>query len=196
MWAMCGSTLLTMIFITGDMTDKPKHEPNKNYKKSSLSNSPLEKAATRLQDEYRLREQTMASNLLAIEQSNAFLIDLLKRMQQLNLKPHSASMRSEINGIIELIQGQLNNDNWTHFERFFVLSSNSFISSLTSEHPDLTPTEKRLCMLLHMNLCTKEISEITLQSCRAIEMARHRLRAKFGLSRDESIQTYLSKFSQ
>ncbi len=178
------------------MTAKPKQETNKKLDNSLSSNSPLEEADSRLQEEYKLREQTMASNLLAIEQSNAFLIDLLKRIQQLNLKPHSASIRSEINGIIQLIRDQLNNHDWSHFERFLLLADNSFIKSLTSEHPDLTATEKRLCTLLNMNLSTKEISEITLQSCQAIEMARHRLRTKFGLDRDENIQTYFSKFSQ
>ncbi len=177
------------------MTDKPKQKPSNNHHNSSNSNSPIEEASSRLEDEYRLREQTMAYNLLAIEQSNAFLIDLLKRMQQLNLKPHSASIRSEINSIIELIRSQINNDNWRHLERFFMLSNSSFFQALTSKHPDLTPTEKRLCMLLQMNLSSKEISEITMQSCQAIEMARHRLRAKFGLSRCENLQTYFSKFN-
>ena len=171
----------------------PKQEPNEKEDSKSNPNSQIGNAASRLQDEYRLREQTLASNLLAIEQSNAFLIDLLQRMQQLNLKSHSVSVRSEINGIIELIREQLNNDNWVHFERFFLLSNNRFIKSLTCKHPDLTSTEKRLCILLHMNLSTKEISGITMQSCRAIEMARHRLRLKFGLSRNENIQTYFSK---
>ncbi len=178
------------------MTAKPKQESNKIQDNSSKPRSPLEEADSRLQDEYRLREQTMASNLLAIEQSNAFLIDLLKRMQQLNLRLHSASIRSEINGIIELIRDQINNDNWVHFERFFLLSDNSLIKSLTSEHTELTSTEKRLCTLLNMNLSTKEISEITLQSCQAIEMARHRLRVKLGLDRDENIQSYFSRFNK
>lgn len=171
----------------------PKQVPNEKEDSKSNPNSQIGNAASRLQDEYRLREQTMASNLLAIEQSNAFLIDLLKRMQQLNLKSHSASIRSEIKEIIGLIQGQLDNDNWIHFERFFLLSNNRFIKVLGAKHPDLTSTERRLCMLLHMNLSTKEISEITMQNCRALEMARHRLRSKFGLSRDENIQTYFSK---
>ena len=173
------------------MPNKPK--PNKQQDNESHSNSQISKASSRLENEYRLREQSMASNLLDIEQSNAFLIDLLKRMQQLNLKSHSVSVRSEINGIIELIRDQLNNDTWVHFERFFLLSNNRFIKFLGAKHPDLTSTERRLCMLLHMNLSTKEISDITMQSCRALEMARHRLRSKFGLSRDENIQTYFSK---
>jgi hypothetical protein len=178
------------------MPNKTKQKLTKQRDKHSNPMSSIEEASSRLENEYRLREQTMASNLLAIEQSNAFLIDLLKRMQQLNLKPHSASIRSEINDIIELIRGQLDNDNWVLFDRFFLLANNYLIKSLTSEHPNLTLTEQRLCILLHMNLSTKEISEITMQSCRAIEMARHRLRLKFGLRRDENIQTYFSKFSQ
>lgn len=173
------------------MNKKPKQEP----KIRSGSKNALKIAASRLEEEYRLREQAMASNLLAIEQSNAFLINLLKRVQRLNQKSHSASIRTEINDIIELIRGQLDNDNWVHFERFFVLSNNTFIKALTAEHPDLTSSEKRLCMLLQINLSTKEISEITMQSCQAIEMARHRLRVKFELNREENIQTYFSKFS-
>ncbi len=160
----------------------------------SQKNSAIEAASARLKNEFLQREKTMAANLLALEQINAFLIDLLKRMQQLNLNATNSSLRSEITGIVELIQAQINSKNWNHFERFYKLANNNFLQALTAKHPDLSPTEKRLCMLLQMNLSTKEISDITMQSCRAIEMARHRLRIKFGLSREDNIQAYLATF--
>ena len=175
-------------------TDNTKRKCSQPSEPTSQKNDFSEAAALRLQNEFILREKTMAANLLAIEQINSFLIDLLKRMQQLNLKATNSSLRSEITGIIELIQAQINSKNWNHFESFYKLANNHFLQALTDKHPDLSPNEKRLCMLLQMNLSTKEISDITMQSCRAIEMARHRLRIKFGLSREDNIQAYLATF--
>jgi len=162
----------------------------------SKEDSSIQNAATRLEKEFVQRERSMAANLLAMEQNNAFLIELLKRMQQLNLKTTNASLQSEIMGVIELIQSQINNENRDRFETFYKHANNNFIQALTTKHPDLTPSEKRLCMFLQMNLSTKEISDITLQSCRAIEMARHRLRKKFGLDREANLQCYLATFNE
>ncbi len=167
-----------------------KHQSRKTLSKQE---STIQDAASRLEKEFMLREQSMAANLLALEENNAFLIELLKRMQQLNLKTANVSMQSEIMGIIDLIQSQINNKNWDRFETFYKHANNNFIQTLTSNHPDLSPSEKRLCMLLKMNLSTKEISDITLQNCKAIEMARHRLRKKFGLNRETNLQHYLSR---
>ncbi len=175
-------------------TNNPTKTPGQLPETASHENNSIEGASRRLEDEFVMREKTMAANLLALEQVNAFLIDLLKRIQQLNLMAPNALIRSEISAIIELMQAQINNKNWDHFESFYKLANNRLLQALTKAHPDLSVTEKRLCMLLQMNLSTKEISAITMQSCRALEMARHRLRIKFGLNREDNLQTYLSTF--
>lgn len=67
---------------------------------------------------------------------------------------------------------------------------------LIKEFPDLTVNERRLCALLSINMSTKEISDITRQSAHSINMARSRLRKKFGLTnRQASIQEFLQKYN-
>ncbi len=146
----------------------------------------------KLRGELLLKEGTIASNLLIIEQSNGFLVDLLKRIQKIHLNTQSRSTRSEINTLIELIREQLNNYDRDHYEQLYTPENSRFIDSLCRKHPNLTSMEKKLCMLLSMGLSTKEISDITMQNCRAIEMARHRLRSKFQLNRSDNIIEYLS----
>jgi len=51
-----------------------------------------------------------------------------------------------------------------------------------------------LCAMLRMDLSIKEISELTIQNHRAVEMARHRLRQKFNLEREDNLTAYLSHF--
>ncbi len=148
----------------------------------------------KLHRELMLNEQAIRSNLVAIEQSDAFLTDLLKRIQTIQHSTHSSSTRSKINTVIELIHKQLNRDVRDGYEQLYTPSRSRFMDSLCCKHPNLTSMEQKLCMFLSMGLTTKEISDITMQNCRAIEMARHRLRSKLPLSRSDNIIEYLSGF--
>ncbi len=66
--------------------------------------------------------------------------------------------------------------------------------NLIQRFPDLSPNEQRLCAFLKLNLATKEISSMTGQSPRAIEMARFRLRKKLGIStQDVNLITFISQ---
>jgi hypothetical protein len=148
-----------------------------------------------LKVELASKESTLASKLLKITKQNEFLIHLLKRIKEININTGNAAARNSFKEVIDLIKNQVSEKNWEEFETMYASGNSEFIRNLNKAHPDLTSNEKRLCLLLQMNLSTKEISDITRQSCRAIEMARHRLRLKFQISREENINTYLSQFS-
>ena len=150
----------------------------------------------RLKKEIVFREKTMATNLLLIEHHNAFLLELLKQMQAIYANPRHLSVHEEIDKLVDLVQQQLKKVDNHHFERFFFLTHARFVESLNKEHPDLTALERRMCMLLFSGLTTKDISEVTMQSCRAVEMARHRIRKKLGLDRKDNISAYLVNLSQ
>ncbi len=142
------------------------------------------------------QQKNLICTSLSIEKHNAFLIDLLRRAQQINLRTKDEEVRKEIHAIIELIQKQVKEENSRSFEAFYTSANSDFIKNLTGAHPDLTAMEKRLCIFLHMNMSTKEIADITMQNFNAIEMARHRLRKKLALKRCDSLTAYLTKFSE
>jgi tetratricopeptide (TPR) repeat protein/DNA-binding CsgD family transcriptional regulator len=66
-----------------------------------------------------------------------------------------------------------------------------FYSKLYERHPDLTPNEKKLSAFIRLNMSSKEISSVTFQSVKSIEIARSRLRKKLNLKRNENLNMYL-----
>ena len=84
-------------------------------------------------------------------------------------------------------------DVWKEFEIRFQEVHSDFYNNLNEKYPDLTPNEKKICAFLRLNMSTKDISAITYQSVRSIDMARFRLRKKIGLETDENLVTFLAQ---
>ena len=79
------------------------------------------------------------------------------------------------------------------FEIRFQQVHNSFYDKLNALSPDLSTNERRLCAFLKLSMSTKEISSITGQSPRSIDVARTRLRKKLNLTNnDSSLSDFLS----
>jgi len=84
---------------------------------------------------------------------------------------------------------------WNELEHHFEQINDSFYKNITHQFPNLTPNERKLCAYLRLNLSTKDISSITSQSLRSIEIARTRLREKLNLKgADEDLHSFLIKF--
>ena len=105
-------------------------------------------------------------------------------------------MRNELRHIIRRLQKSTGADShWAEVEKTLASSNDAFFENLLKEYPNLTKNERKLCTLIHMNLSTKEISNITHQSIGSINVARSRLRQKFGLTdSDTSLIAFLDKF--
>jgi len=83
-------------------------------------------------------------------------------------------------------------DAWAEFELHFEKTHKSFYTDLLRLHPDLTPSERRMCAFIKLNLGTKEIAMIQTKSSRSIESARYRLKKKIGLGENDSLSRYLN----
>ena len=80
---------------------------------------------------------------------------------------------------------------WSEFEVTFEKVHSGFYNKLSEKIPDISLREKRLCAFLKMNMSTKEISSITLQSPNSIDVAKHRLRKKTGFPSDDAFTAFL-----
>jgi hypothetical protein len=74
---------------------------------------------------------------------------------------------------------------WNEFEVRFQQVHNDFYKKLNDINPELSTNERRLCAFLKLNMTTKEISTITGQIPRSIDVARTRLRKKLNLTNSE-----------
>lgn len=109
----------------------------------------------------------------------------------------SKQMRAQLRQIIGSLQksGSGNGD-WVEVEKIMVDNDDAFFRNLLKEYPNLTKNERKLCTFIHLNLSTKEISKITHQSIGSINIARSRLRQKFGITGDDkSLIAFLDRFN-
>ena len=106
-------------------------------------------------------------------------------------------MRNTLRHIIHRLQKTHgSSNNWAEVEKTLANNNDAFFENLLKEYPSLTKNERKLCTLIHMNLSTKEIANITHQSVGSINVARSRLRQKFGLTdSDTSLIAFLDKFN-
>ena len=96
-----------------------------------------------------------------------------------------------IQNIINQINSSDQDQLWNEFETSFNETNPEYLNRLSERYPDLTPNELKLCIFLNLNLRTKEISVITQQSLKSIEVARTRLRKKLGI---DNTSTNISNF--
>ena len=78
------------------------------------------------------------------------------------------------------------------FETQFRDVHTDFYERLDHLHPELTPTEKKICTFLKMSLNTKEIAVLLLSTPASIEVVRAKIRKKIGLDHNQSLTEYIS----
>jgi len=166
------------------------NQKNKNAKlKLKEENLKLEKKKLNQDLDYKKKELT--SNMLYLMEKNEFITSISKKL--IELKPDAKKDNKElIQSVINEIRLNSTSKVWEEFEIRFKEVHVDFYGELHKAHPDLTLNEVKICAFLRLNMSTKEISAITHQSIKSINMARFRLRKKLQIDRDENLTAYLN----
>lgn len=147
-----------------------------------------------LENEMQMKNKEFATNVLYLVRKNELINSVAKKLLDLkeNMKPE---LKPPVQHIILELQSEVDNEVWQEFEYRFQQVHLNFYSELRSRHPELTPSEERLCAFLRLNMSTKEIASITHQNVKSIEVSRARIRKKFNLTNtDANLIGYLAEF--
>jgi len=148
----------------------------------------------KLEKDVEGKNRELTTNVMLLIQKNQVITAVLKDLKSLRDDKKSKS-NITLDSIILNLQSHSSKEVWREFELRFNQVHSKFYEHLLKSHPDITPTEKRLCALLKLNMTSKEIAEITNQSLRSVEVARSRLRKRLGITRqDESLVKYVESF--
>ncbi len=150
----------------------------------------LKQTRDALASELDFKKKIMTENALFIirrtELGNSIIDDLRMINRETN-NEYGDKILTAVSKLKNMIKGQ----EWKEFELRFEEEHSKFRETLTHIHPDLTPNEVKLCTFLRLDMSSKEISEITQQSVRALETARSRMRKKLGMKRSDNLVQYL-----
>lgn len=165
-----------------------------------LHNQRLKNEHYRLEQEniaidIKRKEEIILMKQLEQHQHQLFIDELIRRLAETNQKALSAEVKKELFQVIRQLNDKVTNNDWNEVEKTMNVNHLTFFENLVKAYPNLTPNERRLCTLMHLNMSTKEISNITHQSINSINTARTRLRKKFNLSGDDtSLVAFLDQF--
>ena len=144
-------------------------------KNSKLKNQVLEE-----QLEHKNKEFIM--HMMSLMKKNEIIETIGKKLYHVEKEAVKDETKNALNKIAGELQKSTDSEIWEEFELRFKQVHSGFYSALHKHHPNLTPNEQKLCAFLHLNMSTKEISELTGQSVSTLETARYRLRKKLNIS--------------
>lgn len=129
------------------------------------------------------------------EQNN--IDKLTEELGKIAMLGNHREMQNQLRHIIHRLQNNTKSCNvWAEVEMTLSGGNNAFYENLLKDFPNLTKNERKLCLFIHMKMSTKEISDITHQSLGSINVARSRLRQKFGLTGDDtSLIAFLDQYN-
>jgi DNA-binding CsgD family transcriptional regulator len=139
-----------------------------------------------LELEIKTKSSEVAVKSLSIAKQSE-MIDTIQSILESELEMNK--LKSEIRKTIKI--NAINKQEWKTFETNLNQIHNEFIISLSKKHPSLTSKEIKLCVLLKMNLSSKEIAPMMNISFRGVELQRYRLRKKLGISQEESLYKFM-----
>lgn len=116
------------------------------------------------------------------------LIEELQKLQQ------AGDPQQGLRSLIAQLRGQMSTE-----EKLGVLQADleqvnaEFFERLQAQHPSLSKTERELCAYFKLNLSSKDIAALRNTTPNTINVARHRIRKKLGLDRDEELEAFVQQ---
>ena len=164
-------------------------------KRSELEQVRLGLEKINLKNELSLKDKELATNIMYLINKNELINTISEKLLEIKNNMVSES-QTPIQKIVLELQSNLQPELWKEFEFRFQQVHEQFYRSLIEKFPDLSPSERRLCAFLKLNMTTKEISALTHQNAKSIDVARTRLRKKLSLTgTDHNLITFLESLN-
>ena len=161
-------------------------------RRSELEQAHLNLEKINLKNDLAIKDKELAANIMYLLNKNELINNISEKLLEIKEQVAPPSQAAVQKVVLDL-QSNLQPELWQEFEFRFQQVHEHFYKTLNEKFPDLTPSEIRLCAFLKLNMTTKEISAITHQNAKSIDVARTRLRKKLNLTgTDQNLVTFLA----
>lgn len=144
------------------------------------------------EDDIRQKESEISSNTLLLANKNEVLKQISSITQQFSndgLIPRSYVQ--QVNHVIG--QSLRNDDEWQRFKTHFNAVHPNFFLKPKETCPELTENDLRLCAYICIGVRPKQIAEMLSVTPDSVNSNRYRLRKKFGLNRNDSLDDFIRR---
>lgn len=158
-------------------------------KEGQLARMHQEQKIEKLNEDLTTKERELTSKTIFINQKNQLLEKLISDLDELKKSDVSVS---EIHHLQVQLRQELSPNAWKEFEVQFNEVHPGFQNQLIGKYPELTPAERRLCSFIRLEMNTREISSLTGQSIKSIEVARTRVRKKLSIPHEHNLNNFIA----
>jgi phosphate/sulfate permease len=145
--------------------------------------------------ELKFRQNEMVTMAMSIIHKNEFLNDLKEEVLSIKSDIKDHDTRLGLNKLSLMITQDLSIDRDREKFQMHISEQNSnFIHRISEAFPAMTENEKRLAVLLRLNLSSKEIASILNISPKSVEMNRYRLRKKLKVPHKMGLIDFIREF--
>lgn len=138
-----------------------------------------------------IKEKQITELVLHLAERSDFIKSLKQQLKRLSGKSQIEAEK-QIKSLIQSINDFLRSKAHVNGTYDYVDKVNlEFYHKLKLRHPDLTENELRICGLIRLGLNTKEIASSSNVTMKATEMAKYRLKKKFGLGTSTKLSDYI-----
>ena len=139
-------------------------------------------------------KESMESYMRSVLEKNNLIENLEAQIKAIEVKDNRAETERATR-LNELRQMKiLTEENWRSFRHHFEQVYHGFLDRLVKQYPDLTKGERRLFVLIKLNLGTSEMADILGISADSVKKARYRLRKKLQLSENQPLTQFIQTF--
>jgi len=152
-----------------------------------------EQQMIKLKNEQLAQDVDAKNKELAVSNMSLIKKDELLSIIKEDLKKSAENIDNKnLKSVISTISKNINkDDSWNTFKESFDNVDKDFLKRIKSLHPNLTPSDLKLCAYLRLNLSSKEIAPMLNISIRSVEIKRYRLRKKLNLMHDNGLVDYI-----
>lgn len=151
--------------------------------RAELRRRHAEERATEQEELAEERSRQLNATAMSLIRKNSLLQSLRDEIDDLNKALESTDNARRLRKVVREIEESIRaDDDWDRFEQTYRLVHHDFIQRLSDRYSELSPTELKVCALLHIDLSNKEIAEMLCVSLRTVESHRYNVRKKLGLT--------------
>jgi CHASE3 domain sensor protein len=159
-------------------------------------------------EELNTHRETLASQNEALIESKKQQLDLYtqnileksgiisKVTEELELLKSKSKEKEQIEKFSRILDFTIiTEEDWEKFKTIFQEVYPTFFGELRYTFPDITASELRLSALIKLNLSLKEAADTLGISAESVKKSRYRLKKKFGLQEEESLEDFIRKLT-
>lgn len=163
-------------------------------KQERLRMEKFEVESKMLQEQLESKKREIVVTTMNLLERNELVKQVIDKLRLIlpNLKKNNQPI---IEGVIQELRAKSHENVIKEFEVRFAQIYPEFYQKLNAAYPVLTPNDLRLCAFIRMGMTCKDIAALTHQPVNSTEVARKRLRKKFGIDNTSvELASFIAQF--